>query len=277
MFSSLFVVGLAASSVLALPSTVTRQTASPCDVGGPTFGNGGPYTLAAINKTDVGLDVPGIRLVFSPPVGTISSSRRSLAKLQGTRLFVSLPDSGMSALLATGLRRPLKLGAPFVAHSATVIRTVQFLGGARNNSYVVVKSSSPLVITLHIFPNPPRPQVPSSSARSQRQSTRWDCWLEAPPSPFDFTGCLRQGALLLVRWILGLALSGWHYVPVYSGAFRFYVLFVHTLVLWTLWAGGRRNFRLVLWAQSSGFLSLCFAVVDVSSCSLSVVVICLCR
>lgn len=79
MFASLLTLTLVAASVFALPSAVPRQTTSQCDVFGPTFGNGGPYTLAAINRTDIGRNVSGTRLVFGPPIGTNNKNRRSLA------------------------------------------------------------------------------------------------------------------------------------------------------------------------------------------------------
>ncbi|KAI0694921.1 hypothetical protein C8T65DRAFT_698873 [Cerioporus squamosus] len=103
MFAVLLSMVLAATAVVALPSAVPRQTSSLCQAGGPSFGNGGPYTLSAINKTD---------LVFSPPVGSISSDLRSLAltgTLQTIQTYsndefptVKLVDGGLEGLTPNG-------------------------------------------------------------------------------------------------------------------------------------------------------------------------------
>ncbi|KAI0694924.1 hypothetical protein C8T65DRAFT_744234 [Cerioporus squamosus] len=107
MFASLLAAALVASSVLALPSAVPRQTTSLCDTVGPSFGNGGPYTLAAINKTDASSDVPGVRLVFGPAIGTTNKNRRSLATIDTYPEDIEFPtvkleDGGLLGLYEDG-------------------------------------------------------------------------------------------------------------------------------------------------------------------------------
>ncbi|RPD60888.1 hypothetical protein L227DRAFT_86344 [Lentinus tigrinus ALCF2SS1-6] len=110
MFASLLTLALAASSVFALPSALPRQTTSLCDPDGPTFGNGGPYTIAAINKTDIGSDVPGIRLVFGPPIATDNKNRRSLSTID-TYSKVEFPTVKLEDGALVGLNADGTIGA----------------------------------------------------------------------------------------------------------------------------------------------------------------------
>ena len=79
MLAYLPIVILTSASALALPSALPRDD-DPCAQFGPAvLGNGGPYTLIALNMSDNSPSI-GDTLVLSPAMGNPSeANRRSLA------------------------------------------------------------------------------------------------------------------------------------------------------------------------------------------------------
>ena len=77
MFAPLAIVVLTASSAFAIPRALPRADDPCAKFGGSAFGNGGPFTLVAMNNLSNQTNL----LVLSPPVGTGASdlNRRSLA------------------------------------------------------------------------------------------------------------------------------------------------------------------------------------------------------